>query len=128
MPETLLDSPITSLHTFGILLPAISEESPEHAAAALHYATVLANDLARWDGHPYQGADAAIMKIAKLFRARMRNATSLTAWDKKALTNAYLEALSIAPDTSLDSGDIKVSLFNTAYALIETAWREDGRL
>lgn len=128
MAETLLDSPHTSLRTFGILLPAIVEESSEHAAAALHYATILARDLARWDSYPYSGSDAAVMKLAQLFRARTASTTALTRWDTQAMLNAYLEALNIEPDTSLDSGDIKVRLFGTAYSLIENAWREDGHI
>lgn len=128
MAETLLDSPLASLRTFGILLPALHETSPEHAQAALHYATVLAKDLQRWDRFPYKGTDAAVMKLVRLFRARSASSSALTRWDTAALKNAYLEALNIGPDTSLDSDEIPVRLFNTAYQLIETAWRDDGRI
>lgn len=126
MAETLLDSPQTAVRTFGLLIPAIAEANPEHAAAALHYATVLARDLKRWDVYPYSGTDAAIMKLAQLFRLRTESTSALTPWDTKALMNAYLEALNIGPDTSHAPDHPPVRLFNTAYDLLEGAWREDG--
>jgi len=123
---TLLESPEDSLRTFGMLLPAINEDDPNRAAAALRYATKLANDLKRWDDWPCAGSDAGILKIAKLFRARTAANTALTPWDVKAVVGAYLEALNIGPDTRLDSDAIEVRLFNTAFQLLESAWREDG--
>jgi hypothetical protein len=126
--DTLLNSPQTAVRTFGLLIPAIAEGNPEHAAAALHYATVLARDLQRWDVYPYSGTDAAIMRLAKLFRRRTASTSALTPWDTKALMNAYLEALHIGTDIPSGPNNISVRLFDTACDLLETAWREDGHI
>lgn len=128
MPQPLLDSPQSAIRIFGLLIPVIAQDAPEHAAAALHYATILARDLQRWDEYSYRGADAAIMKLAQLFRRRTASASALTPWDAKALMNAYLEALNIGTDVARPPDHPTVRLFNTAYDLLEDAWREDGHI
>lgn len=122
--ETLLNSPIASVRAFGIIIPAMIDEDPEGAKAALHFAVRLATDLSRWNDYPFNGPDAAFNKLARL--VRNRTATSaLSHHDVMLLTNACLEAHRIRPFTTLEDKTPEVMCFDTACGLIEDAWRNE---
>jgi hypothetical protein len=124
--ETLFLSPIASIRAFGAIIPAILDEDPEGARAALIYATRLAGHLQEWSDYPFQGPDAALNKIARLVRERTAT-TALTHHDIMMLTNAIFEAHRIAPFSDLQEQSPEVRCFNTASDLIEDTWRDNLR-
>lgn len=123
--ETLLLSPLASVRTLGAVIPAVLDEDPEGARAALSYATQLAQDLSQWADYPFQGPDAALNRIARLVRDRTAT-TALTRHDVMMLTNAIFESRRILAYDTLQSKAVEVRCFNTAASLIEEVWRDDA--
>jgi len=124
--ENLLLSPIASVRVFGAVIPAILDEDPYGASAALRYATDLATQLKQWSDYPYQGPDAALNTLAGLVRQRTAT-TALTHHDIMMLTNAVFEARRISPYNDLTGTSPEVSCFKTATALIEDTWSSTAR-
>jgi hypothetical protein len=122
--KTLLNSPLASVRAFGVIVPAVMQEDPEGAKAALEAATHLASGLQRWSHYPFEPRDAALLRVSSLLNARIAT-SALTTWDLWLLTDLCEKAMPLPLFGTHTETNPNCIAFDEACRFVESAWRDE---
>jgi hypothetical protein len=123
--KALSNSPIAAIRAFAAIFPAILEEDPEGAKAALAFARQLAEGLQPWQDLKVGPRDGAHLRVAAIFRNRLAASSANIAAHVPALADLCRKADAIPLYDLAAHHDRNEANFHVICDELEEAWKRE---